>query len=313
MFKVIHETFNDLVSIVLKNNETNEYLRVIPEFGGNINELALQSNQNLIQVIDGYKNKKDFIENRGYKSVFLLPFANRVEDGKYLFQGREYQLAINRPKEQNAIHGFFHDKKCELVDSREQQNSAQITLEYNYTGTEKGYPFHFSLRIVYLFSEKGLECTLFFKNVSDSIIPCSLGWHPYFSLGTKIDSCFLKLPKLEKQALNSKLLPINITEKFDSFLDYKSLSSEQFDSLFTLSDSRISEVSVLSGDKKTNLCVWQEQEKYKNVILYIPQGRNSIAIEPMTSLTNAFNNETAIELKPNELFSGKFGVFLKNK
>ena len=36
----------------------------------------------------------------------LFPFPNRIRDGQFTFDGRDYQLPINGPNGKNAIHGF---------------------------------------------------------------------------------------------------------------------------------------------------------------------------------------------------------------
>jgi aldose 1-epimerase len=51
--------------------------------------------------------------------------------------------------------------------------------------------------------------------------------------------------------------------------------------------------------------------KYNYVVLYIPPDRNSIAVEPMTSSIDAFNNkEGLIILKPEEFWSASMGFSL---
>jgi aldose 1-epimerase len=36
----------------------------------------------------------------------LFPFPNRIRDGRYTWDGREYQLPLDDPAGKNAIHGF---------------------------------------------------------------------------------------------------------------------------------------------------------------------------------------------------------------
>jgi aldose 1-epimerase len=37
----------------------------------------------------------------------LIPWPNRLADGRYAFDGTDYQAAITEPDKHNAIHGFL--------------------------------------------------------------------------------------------------------------------------------------------------------------------------------------------------------------
>ena len=37
----------------------------------------------------------------------LIPWPNRLGDGRYRFDGNDYQVALTEPEKQNAIHGFL--------------------------------------------------------------------------------------------------------------------------------------------------------------------------------------------------------------
>jgi galactose mutarotase-like enzyme len=36
----------------------------------------------------------------------LIPWPNRLQDGRYEFDGRRHQLPLNEPEHRNAIHGL---------------------------------------------------------------------------------------------------------------------------------------------------------------------------------------------------------------
>ena len=37
----------------------------------------------------------------------LIPWPNRIAEGRYSFEGSEHQLALNEPERGNAIHGLL--------------------------------------------------------------------------------------------------------------------------------------------------------------------------------------------------------------
>ena len=60
-----------------------------------------------------------------------------------------------------------------------------------------------------------------------------------------------------------------------------------------------------------NLQIWQDAgfNKYNYLVVYIPPDRKSIAIEPISSNINSFNNgEGLIILKPEEEFAASIGI-----
>ena len=111
MYTFEKQTIGNTSAIKLINTQTQEYAQIALDFAGNLTQLVLLSPQNtLVSVIDGYQTETELVEHKGYKSAKLLPFPNRLADGKYTFNLQEYQLPINRPTENHAIHGLFYNQ-----------------------------------------------------------------------------------------------------------------------------------------------------------------------------------------------------------
>src|SRR5262245_21247335 len=54
-------------------------------------------------LLDGYAEDEMCRSGRGQ---VLIPWPNRIEDGRYEFDGEQFQLALTEPKSGNAIHGL---------------------------------------------------------------------------------------------------------------------------------------------------------------------------------------------------------------
>ena len=54
-------------------------------------------------VVNGYGVDEMATAGRGQQ---LIPWPNRLQDGRYEFEGREHQLPLNEPQHANAIHGL---------------------------------------------------------------------------------------------------------------------------------------------------------------------------------------------------------------
>src|SRR5262245_19387507 len=77
-------------------------LDVCPAGGGCITAFRAMG-QDLMRPADAaYWN--DLVPN--HSSCYpLVPYSNRIVDGRLTFEGRSYQLPINSPSENHAIHG----------------------------------------------------------------------------------------------------------------------------------------------------------------------------------------------------------------
>lgn len=90
---------------------------------------------------------------------------------------------------------------------------------------------------------------------------------------------------------------------------------KELDNVFKFeSDAKIRATHLVNKKKNIALKLWQETgaDKFNYLIIFTPPQRESIAIEPITSNINSFNNkEGLIILQPDETFSAGFGLKLE--
>ena len=316
MFKIIEERQNDLDRLKLLNQDTGEYVSIIPRFGSNINELVLNKQGNLHSIIDGNLDKVSFAGNGVFKSANMLPFANRVKNGCFTFRGRQYQLPKNSNDDGNAVHGFIYDKLFRIKDQTVSEIETQITLEYESDSQIAGYPFPLKIKYIYTLNrETGFKCKTTVENLAETAIPFGCGWHPYFNLNNKIDELKLMFSAQEHILVDTALIPNGLTEKYTRFNTMKSIGAQSFDACFKIDGSSNLHTTKLYNEvENLEIVLWQEtgDAKYNYLQLYIPPSRESIAIEPMTSNVNAFNNQQGlIVLKSRQKFAASYGVQLK--
>jgi len=316
MFKIIEEKQNDLKRLKILNENTGEYLSVIPRFGANLNEIVLKKSNKLYGIIDGNKDSDSFEDKGIYKSANLLPFPNRLKNGKYTFNGADYQLPQNYKDEGNAAHGFIYDKSFELINTIISEKEAQVILRYDYDGSIPGYPFPLRIQYDYKLSiETGFQCHTKVHNLAHTEIPFGCGWHPFFTLNEKVDKLKLKFNAEDHILFDGGLIPNGMSENFNQFETFSLINGQPFDSCFKLPEtSNIQYTELLDEVENLKIVLWQETglAKYNYLQLYIPPLRESIAIEPMTCNVNAFNNQDGlIRLKSGQKFTAKYGVQLK--
>lgn len=312
-FSITEKNGTNGTEIIVKNNLTNESFSILPDSGARLSELYMHNGKELISVIKKIENVHSESRDDIFCNAKLSPFAGRIREGKFTFNSVAHQLIKNYLEENNACHGFVYDRAFNVIEKTIDENFASCQLEYHYPGNLPGYPFTYLIQLTYQLTQDGLTCTTTIKNNSNKRIPFSDGWHFYFDLGIAIDNLKLKTENCELMELDSNMIPTGEREIFDEFIDGKIIGEKIFDSCFELKCFDKAETRLISDERKLDLTIWQEvgEGKYQYLVIYTPPDRKTIAIEPMTSNINSFNNgEGLIILNPQETFTASFGISL---
>ncbi len=213
-----------------------------------------------------------------------------------------------------ALHGFLYNTKMKIVESICDENLGRLKFNVNLDGHNKGYPFKLQINIIFILSSKGLKITTEIENCDEKPVPLSDGWHPYFKFDTAVDKLMIKIPSIKQTELNNRLVPTGKTLENDEYYTLSKIGKTKFDNGYKLErKSSIVKTELYSPEKDVTINLWQETgpNKYNFIQVYTPPHRNSIAIEPLTSNINCFNNNDGlIKLRPEEIFSASYGVYL---
>ena len=107
-------------------------MRVENEFGSfDVEERGAYLSSMFLGSTRILKESHDMVDTHGGMAI-LAPFANRIRNGEYTYDGKKYSFAKNT--EGNAIHGFAKSTDFSIVN----QNESVITLES--VLTDPGYP-----------------------------------------------------------------------------------------------------------------------------------------------------------------------------
>jgi aldose 1-epimerase len=316
-FTISAKEESNILEIIIKNNFSDEFVSIIPCSGGRIKELWLNNGKENVSVLKkieriGSEERDDIFTN-----AKLSPFAGRIKGGQYSFNNVKYDLILNYPEENNACHGFIYNKIFRVTEQIKNEEYASCTLEYLYKNENKGYPFSYSIALSYGLSvNKGLTCTTKIVNLSDCVIPISDGWHHYYDLGVPVDELKLKLDNLDLIDLDSSMIPDGRRKEYKIFDAPNGIGGRHFDSCFKLKTNGKAETKLISEERNINLLIWQDTGpgKYDYLVIYTPPDRKSIAIEPITSNINSFNNkEGLILLPPGDNFVSRYGMYLSKQ
>jgi len=282
---------NELLEYIhIKNEKVSA--KIYPNLGGSLQELMI----NGLRIIDGISH-----DNAGlidyestYKSSILFPFPNRIEDGSYDYLGQSQQFPVNEKPLNNALHGLVYNKQFELISSESSNDSATLILSYTSDGKQAGFPFPFELSLSYQISHKGAVSLSFdVVNIGATSFPMGMGWHPYFAVDN-LEKCQLSFPSRDFYKCNKRNLPIqtvNSDLEKSFIMDHKT-----FDDAYSLDQATC---QFSTDHYKLELDFNYPKDAYLQV--YTPPHRKNIAIEPMTTIANSFNNKIGFK----ELFPGE--------
>ena len=114
-----------------------------------------------------------------YRGAVLVPWPNRIADGRYVFAGREHQLPVNEVDRHCALHGLVAFDQWRLGERAEHLVRLEHTL-----WPRPGYPFLLRLGIEYRLDEHaGLSITVSACNDGTGHAPYGASIHPYLTAG----------------------------------------------------------------------------------------------------------------------------------
>jgi aldose 1-epimerase len=146
-------------------------------------------------------------------------------------------------------------------------------------------------------------------------MPLNDGWHPYFTLGKKIDEVEIKFNSKELVEFDEGLLPNGKLSIYNTFNRYKTFGNTFLDNCFTLNNSTEAAFQMRDKEVGVELSIYPAAS-YPFLQVYTPPARMSIAVENLSGVPDSFNNHRGlITLQPAEskLFSTVYELALLDK
>jgi aldose 1-epimerase len=266
------------------------YRAVITESGAALRALSYGERA----LIDGFADDE---MSPGGRGQLLMPWPNRIRDGKYSFGGRDLQLALTEPKRSNASHGLARWAAWTL----EEHTANSVSLVYRVMA-QTGYPWAVDLHVLYDLGADGLTVTQTATNLSGEPAPYACGAHPYLAVGPPdtgaIDHLELTLPAGTRTLADDRLIPVE-TVAVDDAHDFRTgrpIGAVVFNDTFGDLErvDGVATASLRHPDDGHGVALWVD-EKIPWLLVYsaddVPgKERRSLAIEPMTAPANAFNS-----------------------
>jgi len=247
----------------------------------------------------------------------LIPWPNRLADGKYSFDGTDYQVALTEPKSATAMHEFVAEESYDVIIHERSHLVMGHVLR-----PLQGFPFCLDVRVAYALDDDGLSVTTTATNTGVTDTPWACGAHPYlspgdglidaatleFAAGLRIDTDKRQLPKADVAVAGteydfSEARPIGPLEIDYAFKDVARDDAGRAWVRLTGVDGRRAE---LWCDASYPLV-----ELYTGHTLAPDRKRRGLGVEPMSAPPNAFaTGERVLRLEPGESTTHAWGARL---
>jgi aldose 1-epimerase len=198
---------------------------VVVEVGGGLRTYAFRGRD----VLAGYPPDARCSAGRGQ---LLVPWPNRIRDGRYTFAGQDHQLALSEPDRGNAAHGLARWAIWSVLEQAEDTLTLGCRLR-----PQPGWDWSLDLSVTYALTASGLVVTPGARNVGTRAAPFGFGAHPYLSVGEdRVDEVVLGIPAASRLELDDRLLPTGLAAVDGTCQDFREprvLGGLELDTAFT--------------------------------------------------------------------------------
>jgi aldose 1-epimerase len=304
--------------------------------GATILKFLIPINGNHFDIFDGFATPEEFEQTKGARCWIMAPFANRIPDGKYFFQDKLYQIDPIPPKTE-VIHGFTSFEKFEVSEVNVTNSFAEVMLTTKKIRPNvfNGFPFALDISVKYKLEDLKVTVQVIADNVGIDAAPFGTGWHPYLKTSEKgIEHLILTIDAEELIQIDSSLIPLSGKKAYaeiDKFpnldfrsslaIDKRAINNRVLDNCFSKLKPYTEgnfKSSIFDPENGMQITMFQKGGvtlAYSGDTL-MTRKRNSIALEPMQFITNAFNRDELkdkIKILPGEKSIFEFGVEVSQK
>ncbi len=205
----------------------------------------------------------------------LVPFSNRIANGRLIFEGEEIVLKPNWPGMRHPMHGdgWAHAWQVEEADARH----VGISYLHERAGEQGGWPFRYRARQSYHLDDDRLMVRMAIENLEDRPVPAGLGLHPFFVRDAETTlACRCRAA----WTADAEVLPIEriaVPPAWD-FAHARPVDGVVLDNCFDGWDGR-AEITWPNHGLRLAL---EASHPFRHLVIYVPPGRDFFCVEPVS-------------------------------
>jgi aldose 1-epimerase len=287
----------------------SDQIAVAVEVGGGLRTYTAGGRE----VLDGYA--EDALCD-GARCQTLIPWPNRVKDGKWQWEGTDLQLPLTEPAQHNAIHGLVRWLAWEVVSHTDDAVELSCTC-----APQTGYPWRLLMTNRWSLDDRGLTATTTVRNQGEQAAPVAVGFHPYITAGTPtIDEVELVIPGSTRILTGEQQIPVGQERVEGTAYDFRQqrrLGDLKIDHAYTdlaRDDDGLARLRLVAASGVA-VSLWVDAA-YSYLEVFTGDGlpdparrRRGLGVEPMTAPPNALaTGEGLVRLAPGEEWQGRWGI-----
>lgn len=221
----------------------------------------------------------------------LVPFANRIANGRFEFDGRTVQIATNSDCSIHPLHGQGWKAPWKIAA----QSPSSVTLAFYGGGDE--WPWRYRAQQIFQIEESALNICLSVENLAETPMPAMLGLHPYFhdAARARLQAETPRVWLADESFLPVEEVSAPVTWRFNAA---RSVNTVALDHCFTGWNGA---ARIEWPDRNLFICA----RNCDSLHIYTPEGQDFFCVEPQAGAAGALNrggHEAAI-VQPGEFLA----------
>jgi aldose 1-epimerase len=248
---------------------------LVPEIGGSVSYFREGATDLMRPLSDADRDRGDVL---GVSMFPMIPYANRIADNAFIFEGRTYRFAPNNPPERFNVHGTaWH---LPWSEERIVENEAVLTLVQD----APDEPYSYAARQRFKLLSDRLVVTTEVENRGERRMPFGFGQHPWFIRDPDVSVEFRAgafwIEGWDNTASERIATPPEL-----AFFPRRPLPRARRNNCYALWDGS---VEIAWPSRRLRLRI-EADPIFKHLMLYADPARPVFCLEPQTNSVCAFN------------------------
>jgi aldose 1-epimerase len=309
--------------VTLSDLDAESMATMVPEYGFACIGFRVFSQGDPWNVLSERPDASSFLTRpTRYGIPILFPWPNRIREGRFTFDGREYQLPL-APGAPHASHGFVRQRPWTVqaagTDGRGAFCRASVTIGDD---AQDAWPFPCRLTLEYRLAGTTLSIETEAENLGTAPMPMGFGIHPWFDIpfgptGTRAQT-ELKVPASsfweldETTCTTGAISPIAVG--FDA-RDWRPLEDRFLDDVLTGLQFQDGWFTAEVRDPSNGRAlVVRADGAFREHVVFAPLYAEVVCLEPYTCTTDAFNlavrgiDSGLVVLEPGQTWRGAIEI-----
>jgi aldose 1-epimerase len=296
--------------------------KILPELGFNCYGFSVPTPGGPVETLWSAPDFTDGTARPARSGIPLLfPFAGRIRGARFRYRDKLYELEEG-DSQGNAIHGFVFNRPWRVIARDPDRVVGQFQASVDDESLLARWPADFRITAEYRIARNVLACELVVENPDQTELPVGLGTHPYFRVplgGSRADDCRVTVPVGENWELE-ELLPTGRrahTPLCDELARGVAFGAMKLDNVFGgLRCANGRATATVHDPAGGHTLVQTFDDSFKTCVVFNPPTRESVCIEPYTTLPDAFHlleqnvNPNLRILAPGASFRAQFEIRL---